>query len=169
MATSLFTHETILCSESIFWLYCGFKVSCHNILGGGNCNPLQYSCLGNPSNRGDCRLQSTGSQRVGHDCTTEQTHTHTRPNILHFADCSCNLHCVFFSGIALLLEDKLYSRLLSIFIINNRTVILEAQQEQQWYLCACKKLTFQIPGSFFLKHWYHSRALFFLLWVRIIW
>ena len=58
-------------------------------------------------------------------------HTHTRPNILHFADCSCNLHCVFFSGIALLLEDKLYSRLLSIFIINNRTVILEAQQEQQ--------------------------------------
>ena len=27
-------------------------------------NPLQYSCLGNPTDRG---LQSTGSQRVGHN------------------------------------------------------------------------------------------------------
>ena len=32
--------------------------------GGGNGNPLQYSCLGNPM---DGRLQSMGSQRVGHD------------------------------------------------------------------------------------------------------
>ena len=32
--------------------------------GEGNGNPLQYSCLENPMDRG---LQSTGSQRVGHD------------------------------------------------------------------------------------------------------
>ena len=32
--------------------------------GGGNCNPLQYFCLGNPVDRGSWRV--TGSQRVGH-------------------------------------------------------------------------------------------------------
>ena len=39
--------------------------------GGGNGNPLQYFCLDNSMNRGACpdRLQSMGSQRVGHDCT----------------------------------------------------------------------------------------------------
>ena len=35
--------------------------------GEGNGNPLQYSCLENPMDRGACRLQSMGSQRVGHD------------------------------------------------------------------------------------------------------
>ena len=30
-------------------------------------NSLWYSCLGNPMDRGDWRLQSTGSQRVRHD------------------------------------------------------------------------------------------------------
>ena len=36
--------------------------------GEGNGNPLQYSCLENPMDRGAwCRLLSTGSQRVGHD------------------------------------------------------------------------------------------------------
>ena len=35
--------------------------------GEGNGNPLQYPCLGNPIGRGDWRVQSTGSQRVGHD------------------------------------------------------------------------------------------------------
>ena len=28
---------------------------------------LEYSCLGNPRERGACRLQSIGSQRVGHN------------------------------------------------------------------------------------------------------
>ena len=36
--------------------------------GEGNGNPLQYSCLGNPMDRGACGLQSMGSQRVGHEC-----------------------------------------------------------------------------------------------------
>ena len=33
-------------------------------LGGGNGNPFQYSCLGNPMDRG---ATSIGSQRVRHD------------------------------------------------------------------------------------------------------
>ena len=39
--------------------------------GVGNGNPLQYSCLENLM----YRLQSMGSQRVGHDWATEHTHT----------------------------------------------------------------------------------------------
>ena len=35
--------------------------------GGGNGNPLQYSCLGNPSDRGAWRAQFTGLQRVGYN------------------------------------------------------------------------------------------------------
>ena len=36
--------------------------------GGGNGNPLQYSCLGKiPWTEEPCGLQSTESQRVGHD------------------------------------------------------------------------------------------------------
>ena len=35
--------------------------------GEGNGNPLQYSCLENPSTEEPGGLQSTGSQRVGHD------------------------------------------------------------------------------------------------------
>ena len=31
------------------------------------CSPLQYSCLENPLVRGGSKLQSIGSQRVGHD------------------------------------------------------------------------------------------------------
>ena len=36
-------------------------------LGEGNGNPLQYSCLENPWTEEPGRLQSMGSQRVGHD------------------------------------------------------------------------------------------------------
>ena len=35
--------------------------------GEGNGNPFQYSCLEKPMDQGACGLQSTGSQRVGHD------------------------------------------------------------------------------------------------------
>ena len=35
--------------------------------GEGNSNPLQYSCLENPMYEEPGRLQSIGSQRVGHD------------------------------------------------------------------------------------------------------
>ena len=36
-------------------------------LGVVNGNPLQYSCLENPMDRGACGLQSKGWQRVRHD------------------------------------------------------------------------------------------------------
>ena len=42
--------------------------------GEGNGNPLQYSCLENPMDRGVCRPQSMGSQRVRHN---RATNTHT--------------------------------------------------------------------------------------------
>ena len=35
--------------------------------GGGNGNPLQYSCRDNPTDRGAGGLQSIGSQRARHD------------------------------------------------------------------------------------------------------
>ena len=38
--------------------------------GGGNGNPLQYSCLENPMEEEPGGLQSMGSQRVGHDWAT---------------------------------------------------------------------------------------------------
>ena len=38
--------------------------------GEGHGNPLRYSYLENPMDRGACRLQSMGLQRVGHDWTT---------------------------------------------------------------------------------------------------
>ena len=42
--------------------------------GGGNGNPLHYSCLGNPMDRG--AWQSIGSQRIGQDLATKQQHEH---------------------------------------------------------------------------------------------
>ena len=45
-------------------------LSIYKIPGEGNGNPLQYSCLKNPMDRGawSGRLQSTGLQSVGHEC-----------------------------------------------------------------------------------------------------
>ena len=42
--------------------------------GGGNGNPLQYSCLGNPMDGGAWQgpVRSVGSQTVGHDLATKQ-------------------------------------------------------------------------------------------------
>ena len=44
----------------------------------GNGNSFQYSCLGNPMDRGAWRLQSVRSQRVGYDWATTHKHTHTQ-------------------------------------------------------------------------------------------
>ena len=40
--------------------------------GEGNGNPLQYSCLGNPMDRGAWQATVTGWQRVRHNLTTKQ-------------------------------------------------------------------------------------------------
>ena len=43
--------------------------------GGGNGNPLQYSCLKNPTDKQESGgLQSRGSQRVRRDIVTEHKH-----------------------------------------------------------------------------------------------
>ena len=56
---SPWSHED---SDTTEWLHFHFSLSC---VGEGNGNPLQYSCLENPSDRGG--LLSMGSHRVGHD------------------------------------------------------------------------------------------------------
>ena len=43
--------------------------------GGGNGNPRQYSCLGNPVDRGAWWIQSIGLQRVRQYLVTEHAHT----------------------------------------------------------------------------------------------
>ena len=50
---------------NIFY-YCDFVAIIHWI-GEGNGNPLQYSCLENPVDRGAWGLLSIGSHRVGHN------------------------------------------------------------------------------------------------------
>ena len=39
---------------------------------GGNGTPLQYACLGNPTDKGDWWASLWGHKRVGHDLATEQ-------------------------------------------------------------------------------------------------
>ena len=45
--------------------------------GEGNGNPLQYSCLGNPMDGEEWWATVHGSQRIGHNLTTEHLHTHS--------------------------------------------------------------------------------------------
>ena len=46
--------------------------------GGGNGNPPQFSCLGNPTDRGAWRLQSMWSQRVRHAWVCRRACIHKR-------------------------------------------------------------------------------------------
>ena len=48
--------------------------------GVGNSKPLQYSCLENPMDRG--ALQSTMSQRVGHNLATEHDGSNSTPSFM---------------------------------------------------------------------------------------
>ena len=54
-------------------------------LGEGYGNPLQYSCLGNPMDRGAWWLQSNGFQRVGHKWSRAQRDT--EQEIRHWVSC----------------------------------------------------------------------------------
>ena len=47
----------------------------YTVNGGGHGNPLQYSCLEDPMDRGDWWVQSMGLRGVGHDWS-DLTHTH---------------------------------------------------------------------------------------------
>ena len=52
--------------------------------GGGNGNPLQYSCLGNSVDRGAWwLLQCRGCKRVRHDWVTEQAHSTDHCRVTH--------------------------------------------------------------------------------------
>ena len=46
----------------------------------GNCNPLQYSCLENPMDRGAWRAIVHGVARVGHDLATKERDRRTKEN-----------------------------------------------------------------------------------------
>ena len=58
---------------------CGFIPGWGGSPGGGNGNPLQYSCLANPLDRGAWwGTVPIGSQRVRHDRSDLHTPTHTQ-------------------------------------------------------------------------------------------
>ena len=57
---------------TVVWVVNTYAMARH-YLEEGNGNPLQYSCLENPLDRGAWGLQSMGSQRVRHDLAIEQT------------------------------------------------------------------------------------------------
>ena len=50
--------------------------------GGGHGNPLWYSCLENPHGPRSLGLQSTGSQRVGHNRATEHSMAETNTTLV---------------------------------------------------------------------------------------
>ena len=63
--------------------------------GEGNGNPLQYYCLENPWTEEPGRLQSVGSQRVGHDWATSLSFHF--PPILHLEkDSDVDIHSHYF-------------------------------------------------------------------------
>ena len=51
--------------------------------GDGNGNPLQYSCLENPVNKGAWQATVHRLQRVGHSLATK-THTYTHTHVLWY-------------------------------------------------------------------------------------
>ena len=59
----------------------------------GNGSPLQYSCLGNLMDREACRLQSMGSQRIGHSLATEHQSAYDAQDSPRKRDCPTpNVH-----------------------------------------------------------------------------
>ena len=57
--------------------------------GGGHDNPLEYSCWRILIDRGDWRLQSVGSQRVGHNWATKHDTAHS----MLMSNLLCNYLC----------------------------------------------------------------------------
>ena len=57
------------------WGLCWIKVTSFPSNGQGNCNPLQCSCLENPTDRGAWWVHR--SQRVRHDWVTKHTHPYS--------------------------------------------------------------------------------------------
>ena len=59
--------EEFTCNAAALWVDLGSVPGSGRSPGEGTGNPLQYSCLDNPMDRGACGLQSMWSQRVGHN------------------------------------------------------------------------------------------------------
>ena len=66
----------------------GLKPELRRSPGGGNENSLQYSCLGNPMDRGPWWATVMGSQRVGHNLVTKQRRQGTNSFRLHLLEIS---------------------------------------------------------------------------------
>ena len=68
--------------------------------GGGHGNPLQYSCLENPTDRGAwlATVSLWGHERVGHDLATESELAQSCPTLCDPMDCSLSgssVHGIF--------------------------------------------------------------------------
>ena len=69
---------------------CGLIPALGRSPGGGNGNPLQHSCLGNPMDREPGGLQSMGSQRVRHDLVNRSITYRVRPFLSHVRAVWCD-------------------------------------------------------------------------------
>ena len=95
---------------------CGFDPWVRKMPWGGNGNPLQYACPGNPRTEEPGGSQSMESQRVGHDWATEKNtqmcaHTHTHKQFRSFKlyqeICNSQLH---WPNTSILSATKCHSR-----------------------------------------------------------
>ena len=111
--------------------------------GEGNGNPHQYSCLGNPMDRGARRLQFMGSQRVRHDSVIKQRQQYSGHPQQVFYDSFCN---VLFSFLILLICNFLLKK--------NQYVqsYISLSKEPMFALvhCFCNTLVFLFWLLFFL-------------------
>ena len=102
--------------------------------GEGNGNPLQYSCLENPMNRGAGGLQSMGSQKVGHGLAHIHIQIHIKTcdiilgkyiakykknNILRKDNLTFRNVCMSFTLVTIIKNDKKYGHL-NIFQIKKK-------------------------------------------------
>ena len=88
----------------------------------GNGNPLQYSCLGNPMDRGAWRATIMGLQRVRHNLVTKQQHTNsiTKDSFPFTAKISVKIILQFYSFQRLCYD--LCSKV-SLYVLNNLVLI----------------------------------------------
>ena len=114
--------------------------------GEGNGNRLQHSCLENPMDGGACRLQSTGSQRVGHDWATSLSacwspHVYFTNQSLRVGLCRTGSH-----------EDE-ESQALNTKELNTTTLTFQTKVSKNVWICV-------------LKHLVPAKVVLLQLWVQ---
>ena len=75
--------DSLVCSPGIWVCVQSLSLNFSSSTGEGNGNPLQYSCLGNPMDRGAWQATVPGVQRVGHDLAIKQQQLKTGPWTFH--------------------------------------------------------------------------------------